>query len=348
MDLTYVEFQQVGLGDPFFATLKEDYKEFGDWFAKKATAKAYIHRNDDGSLDGFLYVKREDGAVTDVDPPLPPQNRLKVGTFKIDAHGTKLGERFIKKIFDHALHEHSAEIYVTVFEKHGGLLKLFDRYGFREIATKTTANGTELVLLRTLTWVGDDLDHNYPLVPLSGRQFVMALYPMWHTRLLPDSILNTEISDVIKDVSHANSVHKVYLTAMKGIDGLQRGDALVIYRTSDQQGAAHYRSVATSVCVVEEMRHINSFVSEAEFLAYCDPYSVFTTDELKTFYKHRRYPFVIRFSYNITLSKRPNRKALIELVGIPADQYWGFFQITKGQFKQILELGEVNESLIVD
>ncbi len=348
MDLNYVEFQQVDLSDTFFDSLKVDYAEFESWFAKKAHNRAYIHRTPQGKLDGFLYLKREDDAVDDIKPQLGPKNRLKVGTFKIDAHGTKLGERFVKKIFDHAVYEGSEEIYVTVFEKHAQLISLLVRYGFKEFGTKTTANGTELVLLKDLKWEGSDLDANYPLVSLRGHSYLMSLHPKWHTRLLPDSILANEREDIIKDVSHANSIHKVYLTAMRGVDSLRRGDVLLIYRTSDQQGSAHYRSVATSVCVVEEYRHISSFESEEAFVKYCAPYSVFTLAELKDFYRSRRFPFVIRFTYNVALKKRPTRKRLIQEVGLGADQYWGFFQLNKSQLLSILRIGEVNESLIVD
>ena len=348
MDLSYVEFQQVDLSETFFNSLKADYAEFSSWFAKKAHNRAYIHRTPEGHLDGFLYLKREDDALNDVEPKLLAKNRLKIGTFKIDAHGTKLGERFVKKIFDHALYERSEEIYVTVFERHTPLINILARYGFKTIGSKITANGTELVLLRSLVWEGDDLDANYPLVSLRKRSYLMSLYPQWHTRLLPDSILSNEDEDLIKDVSHANSIHKVYLTAMRGVELLQQGDILLIYRTSDQRGAAHYRSVATSVCVVEEYRHISSFATEDAFIKYCAPYSVFTLAELRDFYKSRRFPFVIRFSYNIALKKRPNRKKLIDEIGLEAEQYWGFFQLTEPQLRAILRIGEVNESLIVN
>ncbi len=176
----------------------------------------------------------------------------------------------------------------------------------------------------------------------------MALYPKWHTRLLPDSILANENTDIIQDVSHANSIQKVYLTAMGGVDAMRPGDIFVIYRTSDQQSAAYYRSVVTSVCVVEEFRNINTFLTEADFLAYCAPFSVFETSELQSFYKNGKYPFVIRFTYNFALKRRPTRKILIEEIGLTSDQYWGFFELSKEQFRAILAKGEVNESLIVD
>jgi hypothetical protein len=348
MDLTIAEFQQVDLGEEFFDSLKADYAEFEAWFAKKATNTAYIHRKKDGALDGFLYLKIEEGEVTDVQPPLKNSKRLKVGTFKIEAHGTKLGDRFVKKIFDHAIHAKVDEIYVTVFAKHTALINLLGRYGFQQYATKTSPNGVELVLVRSLTWNGQDRISNYPLINLhKARIFLLSIYPKFHTRLFPDSILQTEDADVIQDVSHANSIHKVYLAAMKGLEGLQPGDVLVIYRTADEQGAAYYRSVATTVCVVEEVRNISSFATEDDFLRYCRPFSVFDDTELKELYKKRRYPTLLRFTFNISLKKRPNRKALMEQIGLKSD-YWGFFQITRGQFLAITKWGEISESLIVD
>jgi len=62
--------------------------------------------------------------VNDIIPSLRSLKRIKVGTFKIDARGTKMGERFVKKIFDHAIHENAQEIYVTIFPEHVPLIVL--------------------------------------------------------------------------------------------------------------------------------------------------------------------------------------------------------------------------------
>lgn len=90
-----VRFQQVNLEDPFFTSLKEDYDGFEDWFQRKGDSEAYIQKKDNGELEAFLYLKIEEGGVADVEPNLPLGKHLKVGTFKIDAHSTKLGEYFI-------------------------------------------------------------------------------------------------------------------------------------------------------------------------------------------------------------------------------------------------------------
>jgi hypothetical protein len=76
-------------------------------------------------------------------------------------------------------------------------------------------------------------------------------------------------------------------------------------------------------------------------------YSIFTDAELKKLYKYKKYPTVIRFTYNIALTKRVTRGQMIEDRGIKA-QYWGFFQLTDKQFAKIIEKGNVDESLIVN
>lgn len=349
MNLNYKKFREIDLSDPFFDSLKKDYSEFERWFAKKADDSAYVFYGAAGGIDGFLYLKIENEAIDEVDPPLPPARRVKVGTLKINPHGTRLGERFLKKIFDHAVTQRAAEIYVTVFEKHDALVGLFRRYGFDQRASKTTSNGTELVLVKTMGDVGGGVLGRYPLVTTAGNSiYLLSLYPEWHTRLLPDSILNNEDTSIVQDVSHTNSIHKVYLAAMHGVENLREGDVVLIYRTNDGAGPAHYRSVATSVCVIEEYRSIRSFGSRDEFMRYCSPYSVFSDRELSVFWDRKKYPSVIRFTYNFALPKRVTRGKMIEELGFDASSYWGFMPITIDQFKAVIVAGGLDEDLVVN
>jgi L-amino acid N-acyltransferase YncA len=350
MNLTRQSFRTINLADTFFASLKADYREFTDWFGRKALANdtAYVFQDDTGAIDGFLYLKIEDGVVADTAPPLPSARRVKVGTLKINAHGTKLGERFVKKIFDHAISEHVAEVYVTVFAEHDGLIALLTRYGFLTVATKTTENGVEQVLIKRMRELGNTPLQSYPLVQVTGRSiYLLSLMPQWHSRLLPDSILRNEDTSIIQDISHTNSIHKVYLAAMQGVQELRPGDVLLIYRTSDNQGPARYRSVATSICVVEEYRHISSFGSQEEFVNYCKPYSVFDERELADFWSRGRYPFVFRFTYNIALPKRVTRGVMLDECGLDESKYFGILRLTPQQFHNIVSRGQVDESLIV-
>ncbi|MDX7007732.1 hypothetical protein SJ219_22810, partial [Enterobacter hormaechei] len=67
------------------------------------------------------------------------------------------------------------------------------------------------------------------------------------------------------------------------------------------------------------------------------------------YYRDKRYPYVIRFSYNISLPKRPNRATLIDQVGLNGTRgfRWSHFELTEEQFSKIIQLGHVNESFIV-
>lgn len=338
-ELRIEKFKNISLSDSFFDSLKNDYPDFSTWFQNKANNDAFIFEADSGGLDGFLYLKEEFGSVIDVEPNLVQAHRLKIGTFKINPHGTRLGERFMKRAFDTAVNRGCEAIYVTVFEKHDLLVQLFIRYGFTKIGKKVSRLGKEeMVYERRLDRFVGDVVLDYPRIPIKrDRHFVLSLYPQWHSRLLPDSILKTENASILQDVSHTNSIHKIYLTKMQGVNQLTRGDTLLIYRTAEG-GSAYHTSVVTSLCVVEDLSHISNYTTEEIFLKYCKPYSIFTETELRSFYKNKKYPWIVRFTYNIALSKRLNRRVLLEDIGLNPSMYWGFFQLSTEQLKKILEL----------
>lgn len=347
-NLQLERFADINLDDPFFDTLKAGYQEFSNWFQRKAEEKAFVMKDELGMIQGFVYLKEENEAVEDVNPPLPFDRYLKIGTFKINAHGTKLGERFIKKAFDFATDRRIKKLYVTVFSEHEGLINLFLRYGFKKTAEKTTNNGIENVLLKIIGEVNGDIDQDYPIVSLRDNQYLLGIYPEYHTRLFPDSILHNEHASIVDDVSHTNSIEKIYICKMARVQSLKRGDALVIYRTGDGKGKAWYRAVATSLCMVEEMKTKSEFKTLSEFLNYCLSRSVFSEEELSEFYNTWNHMYVIKMTYNAALKNRIIRKRLVEEIGLSAQDYWGFMELTSSQYNEITKLGGVDDSLILN
>ncbi|MGS0725004.1 hypothetical protein ACVBKF_02360 [Shewanella sp. 0m-11] len=340
--LNRIKIGQINFADPFFDSLRADYAGFDNWLRKKAEESAYVlYQN--GFLVAFLYLKVEVGAVTDVQPSLIPAKYLKVGTMKIEAHGTKLGELFIKKIFDNAIAFEVDRIYVTVFEKHAPLISLLQKYGFVHRAMK----GNELVLERQLWVDGVGGLLAYPRLLLgNNRQYLLSILPEFHTRLLPDSILNNEPVNLVEDVSYSNRIHKMYISFSRDSAELRTGDALVLYRTGDNQGPAFYRAVGTSIGMVEEVRLKHSFINEQDFINYCASSSVFTEAELCGFYRNKVFFAVIKFTYNAALRRKITRGVLMNEVGVPNDR-WVIRPITPEQLRHISHLGGLNENLVV-
>lgn len=349
MGFEILKFEHIDLSDTFFDSLKEDYSEFSNWFNKKSKNKALIHFDENGKLNGFLYLKPEEEEL-DINPPQIKLKRLKVGTMKIDAHGTRLGERFIKKIFDYASHEKVEEIYVTIFPKHESLTKLFKKYHFSDIGSKLSNNGTESVLSRKFS--GSNIIYNYPFIThnKNSKIYFLSIHPQYHSRLFPDSILQNEDSSIAKDISYANSIHKIYIAGMQGMENIKKNDIVVIYRTAEQGKSAHYTSVFTSICVIEEYIHINDFKSFNNFYSYCEKYSIFSKDELNTIYKEKKYKYIIKMTYNIALKKRVNRAKLIEMNIMSNSKgfYSGFGSMNFDQLVSVIKESQVNESLIIN
>jgi hypothetical protein len=344
--LEKVFFKEINLKDSFFNSLKADYPGFEDWFQRKEAEEAYIIREHE-NIQGFLYLKEEAGPIFDLNPILNCSKALKIGTFKINPHGTRLGERFIKKALDYAISLNVDNCYVTIFKKHEALVKLFMKYGFFYHGTKEGTNGKEIVLVKDLKKTQHELLHDYPLIKTEGKnKFLLSIYPNYHSIMFPDSILNNEKVDILEDVTHTNSIHKTYVTRM-AVNVALPGDIFVIYRTKSEGKSAEYTSVATSVCVVEEVKSQYEFNNFNDFYSYATTYSVFDKDDLEYWY-NRGKCFTIKMTYNAALSKRLIRKKLIEVVGINRDAYWGFIKLTDEQFIRILEEGGVNEGIVID
>lgn len=344
------KFSSINLDDIFFDSLKVDYPEFEEWFARKSVQEeeAIVQYDEDGHLQGFLYTKDESQEVDDsITPAMERKRRLKVGTFKIKAHYTRLGEKFIKKIMDRAIYEGFEEAYVTIFPKHDRLINLLKSFGFKNYGKKQE----EQVLLKDFSICTGDIVKDYPLIqPKHKRKFLLSIYPRFHTPLFSDSILKNEVrksEDLVKDVSFSNSIHKVYICFMPKTATLTQGDLIAIYRTNDGMGPARFRSVVTSICQVEEVRTKCDFLSIEEYLKYCKSYSIFKDYDLRKWYQNDNL-VVIKMTYNVALGKRITRGMLLDEAGISPTLYWGFFQLTDNQFDYILRKGNVNENFIID
>ncbi len=347
-------FGNLDLSDDFFASFKEDYPGYEKWFNKKADEPVYICLSE-GKPIALLYLKVEgkNEDCIDIDPPLLPKKRMKIGSFKVTLNGFRLGERFLKIIFDNALLLKVDEVYVTIFNKRieqQRLINLLEEYGFYYHGFKKGPGGNELVYIRSCERSADRLNpkRTYPFFSMAGRFFYVPIYTKYHTELFPDSILRTESPmDFVENQPHRNAISKVYIS--RSIErNLDSGDVILFYRAGDYP--AYYKSVITTIGVVENV--IDSIQTEEDFIRLCRKRSVFTDGELSEHwnYSRRNRPFIVNFLYVYSLPKRITRQKLIEM-GVISDVYKGprgFTQISTNNLKDILRESQIDESIAVD
>lgn len=344
-------FGNVNINDPFFASFLEDYPGFDKWFNRKSEEVSYICVSQDG-ITAFLYLKIEDEnePYSDIFPRFSRKKRLKIGTFKVTLNGFKLGERFLKIIFDNAIRYHVDEIYVTIFDKRleqQRLINLLEDFGFTHHGLKTNEYGDELVYVRSMARTIDveNPKITYPYISKGARAFIVPIYPEYHTNLFPDSILRTESpSDFVEHEPFRNSISKVYISRSH-LRSLQTGDVIVFYRTG-----GYYQSVVTTLGVVEKT--VLGITDPQQFISLCRKRSVFSDAELLSHwnYSERNKPFVVNFLYDYSFPKRINMKRLIELGIISNVQSAprGFERITAEHFALLLKETETDDYIIVD
>ncbi len=358
LSVTKKYFGEVNLADEFFNSFKEDYIGFEKWFLKKSDETAYVTINKEKILSFlFLKVENKDENYADVTPVFSPKKRLKIGTFKVISNGVRLGERFMKIIFDNALINMVDEIYVTIFDKsteQKRLISLLKDWGFVLHGTKFSVNGEELVYKRDFvpSFNMDNPKLTFPFISKNTSIFMIPIYPEYHTELLPDSILTTESTyDFVENEPHRNAISKAYI-CRSFEKGINKGDIIVFYRTAASGRSAYYSSVITTIAIAESK--ITDITDEDDFILKCRKRSIFSDDELRAYwnYNPKFRPFIINFLYthSFPTGKRITRQRLLDLGILTGgdNELRGLKKITRNQFETILKETETNESLIVN
>ena len=335
-------FDEVDINSTFFDTLREDYegKKFDDWFKKKGNEKAYVFEDNDEKLKGFLYLKIEDENenYSDIEPILSPKRRLKVGTFKIERTGVRLGERFLKIIFENAVKWEVDEVYVTLFESKRkevvALKGIMEQWGFVKHGYKKS-NG-ELVLVKDMKQYNatETPKFNYTILKQDRNNYFLPIYAKYHTDLFPDNILKNEDMHLYEDkLAHRYAIEKIYLTGAYNIKA-KAGDILLIYRMGEGW-YKNYSSVVTGMAIVQEVVKTKNV---EECISICKDRSIFKEEEIRKIYRDR--PTVLKvldykpFTHTVTLNELRNYDIV--------DKYSGprsFTFIPQEQFDTIYKLG---------
>ncbi|MEO7049690.1 MAG: PIN domain-containing protein [Ferruginibacter sp.] len=351
LSVAKVLFGNINVSNSFFDSFRNDYSGFDKWYKRKSDGIAYVCYFNK-VLVGFLYLKIEDPDENyrDITPVFKRAKRLKIGTLKVGINGYRIGERFLKIVFDNALINKVEEIYVTIFGRTPEqlrLIELLEDWGFVKYGMKNTSTGDEMVYNRPFNHSVDIANpkFTFPFVSGKGNVFFVPIYPGYHTELLPDSILNTESPQDYRDNEpHRNALSKVYISHSYERN-LNPGDIILFYRTGGK-----YAGVVTTIGVVEKIH--SNIPSPQELFSICKKKTFFTNEQLLEFWNKypSSKPFVVDFLYVYSLAKRPNLARLVELGIIPdiMSVPRGFSKITIDQLHLILKESKSDESFIID
>lgn len=337
-------FGNIDLKDQFFDSFRLDYNGFNKWFNSKSDETAYICVIN-GILSAFLYIKYEDESENyhNIKPILEPKKRLKIGTLKVTSNGIKLGERFLKIVFDNARQYHVNEIYVTIFDKRPEqlrLISLLEDFGFKYHGEKISVSGAEKVYVRNFARNNANTNYprlTYPWLSRNATVFIVPIRPEYHTKLLPDSILRTESPrDFVEDEPYRNAISKVYLSHSTNRD-IKPGDILLFYRSG-----GIYKGVTTTIGIVENI--VTEILSLDDLIEICRKRTVLTEDELKEYWQRfpKRRPFVINFLYAFSFKRRLTLKELLDRGLLPSmDTIKTINKIAWQAFEQLIILSKI-------
>lgn len=337
LSIKKTKFGNLNLNDPFFDSLREDYAGFDQWFKKKHNEDAYVFIDKKYGLSAFLYIKteHENENYAHIEPVFPAKKRLKVGTFKAVSSGFRIGERFLKIVFDNALERHVDEIYVTLYDKPAlaKLKEMFANWGFYEYGINKQTG--ELVMVKEMKY-NHQITSPQKNFPFFNEDAVVRFLPIWpefHTKLFPDSILRTEdVEDYDNKEAYEYAIKKAYISFSFKYRDLRPGDVILIYRTGGS-----YKGVVTTICILNEVVKPTSL---DELLNLCENRSVFKKEELIKFWNdHNKNLTVVKLLYLKSLPKKVIVNDLWNL-GI-VDQFQGprsFDIISKENYLKILNL----------
>ena len=341
----------IDINDDFFDSLREDYSDFNDWFNRKSDQIAYVCMSE-GKVLAFLYLKVEfeKESYNDITPIFKPNKRLKISTFKVKLNGFKLGERFLKIIFDNAVMQSVNEIYVTIFPKRPEqirLIELLSDFGFVYHGIKASKYGDEEVYVRDFSpkVCIESPKTTYPYISKKSKKYIVPIYPQYHTSLLPDSILKKESPlDYFENEPYRNAISKVYISRSFN-KNLKPGDIIIFYRTG-----GYHLSVITTIGIVENV--YTNIQNLEQFIRLCRKRSVFSTDDLKKQWEFNpsNRPFIVNFLYTYSFPKRLNMKRLIEL-GVIRDRDSaprGFEPISERDFDIIISETDSDGHIIIN
>ena len=311
--------RDIDVSDHFFDSLREDYVEFNQWYARVAeqNRKAWIV-SDKRPIDALCIFKEElvGEAVNDQKDTLPGRF-LKLCTLKVAELGVKYGERLLFAAFHYCVQHGLTAVYVQVREgKHQELKDLLLDFGFVEKGryrkdVTYVKDMTPGIVSRDLgshkqRFEYARLHYPYHRDEEAVGKFFVAISATEHDLLFPDAQNQILAFPTLERpiVGEMNAIQKTFVCNV-GIKALHEGDLLFFY----QKGGTRNGGCSIECMGVVEGVWRYDALSDIPAADICR--LPINGDAINNLISKANYVIIVRFRFIQRLERSIRRKELI-------------------------------------
>ena len=342
----------LDVNDPLFNSLREDYPNFNDWYARKSRTgrECWVYIRNNGFLGAILIYKSENEVVLS-EPPLERNNRLKISTMKVSHVGYKIGELLLKLSFELAIKNNIPELYLTHFTRENDyLVDLIEDYGFNKVSiiNHDWTDIPEDIFLKKILISDEDIrgltpseiSKNYYPNFYDGkevRKYIIPIQPIYFKRLYTDfPKRQTTINEYLGQfIIQGNTIKKAYLSHSSS-KKMNVGDLLLFYRSEDAQSIL-------SIGVIERVDY--DMRDPTEIISIVGKRTVYSTAEIEKISK--KNTTVILFNHHFHFKKPIKYNKLLN-VDILRGRPQSITEIEHEDYQKIKLLGGIDERFTFD
>lgn len=317
-----VQPHTINPNQPFFDSLRADYKDFPEWWAKVVQQRRTCLVIGGGTdIRGLAVLDRQEPEV-----PGLSETCVKICTFKIGEanQGKKLGETLLEAVIGHIRGLGVDTCFIEASPDKEGLIVMLKEFGFFDCGEKPGNRG-QIILGKILEPRFDreppehPLEYNRRYGPgrrLVQRAFIVPILPVFHSMLFPGS----EAQLSFFDSTYGNAIRKVYI-CHSGMKTLQPGDTLFFLRT-------HKGRAVHAVGVVEDTLRTSDL---SEVLSFAGARTVYSVEELQRMCAKEL--LAVKFRLDQVLEKPVTREEL-QMLGVMEDSPQSIAQIKSEEGRQ--------------
>jgi hypothetical protein len=336
----------LDLNDPFFDSLKREYREFDEWFKKikREGRNCLVNYTEAGGIGALLVYKLEDEPI-DASPPIPKKRRIKLSTFKVAQFGYKIGELFIKLAIDIAISNGVSEVYLTHFvQSDDRLVELIIEYGFRHVAINSRSEAIYIKKLSPEPGEAKGLSP-FEITKLyypsyydgpDVNKFIVPIQPRYHSRLFTN--YKDRQIELLESAGYfiveGNTIRKAYICNSR-IKSMAQGDIILFYVSERRQ--------LISLGVVEAIRGgLQDYGDVIKLVGKRTVYSVSEIQGIAT------KPSLVILFWQYWHLERPLSYLSLKNMGILKGPPRSIMQISEKNYSLIKETGGIDEHFTVN